>query len=58
MSRDLRDRIENGTYSVEPALVAEAMLRRMSAVLVPTQAVDRDAIGVEQAEPAPGLHLA
>lgn len=45
---ELRERIESGDYRVEPGLVAEAMLRRMSAVLIATQAVDGDAFGVEQ----------
>ena len=58
MQLELRERIEAGTYEVEPGLVAEAMLRRMSAVFVSRQAVDRDAVRPDQREPAPGFDLA
>ncbi len=55
---DLRERIEAGTYSVEPGLVAEAMLVRIrrdqaSAVLVAAQALDLDAAGAEQSDAGP-----
>ena len=45
---ELRERIESGDYRVDPSLVAEAMLRRMSAVLVAPQAGDGDAFRIEQ----------
>ena len=53
MQCELRERIEAGTYCVDPSLVAEAMIVRMrgeraSAVLVPPQPADLDAIGSEQ----------
>ena len=53
MQCELRERIEAGTYSVDPSLVAEAMIARMrderaSAVLVPPQPADLDATWSEQ----------
>ena len=55
MQCELRERIEAGTYCVDPGLVAEAMLVRMcgegaSTVLVPPQAPDLDAAGPEQGD--------
>ena len=53
MQCELRERIEAGTYRVDPGLVAEAMIVRMrgeraSAVLVPPKPADLDAAGSEQ----------
>jgi hypothetical protein len=55
MHLDLCERIESGSYLVDPGLVAEAMVRRMaregvSAVLVPAQAGDDPAPPVQEAE--------
>ncbi len=55
MHRELRERIEAGTYCVDSTLVAEAMIIRMrreraSAVFVPPQATDLDAAGPEQGD--------
>lgn len=52
MHRDLRERIESDAYVVDPCLVAEAMLRRMSPVLVTAQSFDGDALGIEQRDAA------
>ncbi len=51
MHRDLRERIEAGAYLIDPGLVAEAMLARMSAVLVAAQAPDCAPLGVQQLQP-------
>ena len=53
MRRDLRERIEAGSYTVDPVRVAEAMIGRMtrdraSSMLVSPQALDFDARRVEQ----------
>ena len=45
---ELREKIETGAYRVDPDLVAEAMLRRMSAVFVAAQPGDGDALPIEQ----------
>jgi hypothetical protein len=52
MLRELRERIQSGAYLVDPALVAEAMIGRMtgdraSAVLVPPQSLDGQSIAAE-----------
>ena len=58
MHRDLRERITDGTYSIDPGLVAEAIIVRMrrdraSAVFVAPQAPDLDAAGPEQRDAGP-----
>ena len=63
MVRELRESITNGSYLVDPTLVAEAMLVRMrrepaSAVLVPPQALDGEAVGAQQRDAAAGFDLA
>ena len=63
MVRELRERVTDGSYTVDPSLVAEAMLVRMhrepgSVVLVSLQSPDGDALGVQQRDAAAGLDLA
>jgi len=63
MHRELRERIEDGSYTVAPDLVAEAMIVRMrrdpaSAVLVALEAPDRDTVRVHQRDTAAGFDLA
>jgi hypothetical protein len=61
MSKDaLAQAIARGEYAIDPHAVAEAMLRRGSplSVLVPEQALDRPAAGVEQDEPLPDADVA
>ena len=63
MVRELSESIADGSYTVDPGLVAEAMLMRMrrepaSAVLVPLQSLDADTVRVHQRDTAAGLDLA
>jgi hypothetical protein len=63
MVRELRERIDDGSYTVDPGRVAEAMLARIrrepaSAMLVALEALDGDAVGVQQREPAARFDLA
>jgi hypothetical protein len=63
MVRELRERITDGSYTVDPSLVAEAMLVRMhrepaSVVLVSPQSLDGDAVRVQQRDAAAGLDFA
>ncbi len=63
MVRELRESITDGSYMVDPTLVAEAMLVRMrrdpaSAVLVPAQSVDGEAVGAQQRGATAGFDLA
>jgi anti-sigma-28 factor FlgM len=63
MVRELRESITDGSYTVDPSLVAEAMLVRMrrepaSVVLVPPQSLDGDTVGAQQRDAAAGLDLA
>ena len=63
MVRELRESIADGSYTVDPGLVAEAMLVRMrrepaSAVLVPPQSLDGDAVRAQQRDAAAGFDLA
>ena len=63
MVRELSESIAAGTYTVDPGLVAEAMLSRMrgepaSAVLVPLQSLDTDTVRVHQRDTAAGFDLA
>jgi len=58
MHRDLRERITDGTYSIDPGLVAEAIIVRMrrdrpSAVFVAPQPPHPDAAGPEQRDAGP-----
>ena len=63
MVRELRERIDAGSYDVDPGRVAEAMLVRMrrepaSSVFVALETLDGDSIGVQQRESAARFDLA
>ena len=63
MVRELSESIADGSYTVDPGLVAEAMLIRMrrepaSAVLVPPQSLDADTVRAQQRDAAAGFDLA
>ena len=63
MVLELRERIADGSYTVDPGLVAEAMLVRIrrepaSAVLVTPQSLDGEAVGAQQRDAAAGFDLA
>jgi hypothetical protein len=60
MQLELRDSIAAGSYEVDPALVAQAMISRMrtertSAMLVAPEAFHLDALGVDQPDSGPRL---
>jgi len=63
MVRELSESIADGSYTVDPGLVAEAMLIRMrrepaSAVLVPPESLDTDTVRVHQRDATAGFDLA
>jgi len=60
MHRELRQSIEDGSYTVDPELVAEAMIVHMradraSAMFVAPQPLDWAAVRVQKGDTAPGL---
>ena len=60
MHRELRQSIEDGSYTVDPGLVAEAMIVHMrgdsaSAMFVAPQPLNCDALRIQQRDAGSGL---